>query len=55
MAKRTQPPANVRPGVFSWDMFIFYRGWLITGQVGTGKTVAAINTVLWQVSKNCPA
>jgi hypothetical protein len=35
-------------------MFSFCRGWLITGQVGTGKTVAAINTMLWQVSKNCP-
>jgi hypothetical protein len=35
-------------------MYSFCRGWLITGQVGTGKTVAAINTMLWQVSKNCP-
>jgi hypothetical protein len=30
----------------------FCRGWLITGQVGTGKTSGAINTMLWQVSKN---
>jgi len=32
----------------------FCRGWLITGQTGTGKTSAAINTMLWQVSRNCP-
>ena len=44
----------LRLGGFSWDVFDFCRGWLITGQVGSGKTVAAINTMLWQVSKNCP-
>jgi len=47
-------PVVLRLGGFSWDIFSFCRGWLITGQVGTGKTVAAINTMLWQVSKNCP-
>ena len=52
MTRRTQAPAILRLGGFSWDMFSFCRGWLITGQVGTGKTVAAINTMLWQVSKN---
>jgi hypothetical protein len=44
----------LRLGGFSWDVFDFCRGWLITGQVGTGKTVAAINTMLWQVTRNCP-
>lgn len=44
----------LRLGGFSWDVYNFCRGWLITGQVGTGKTAAAINTMLWQVSKNCP-
>lgn len=44
----------LRLGGFRWDLFSFCRGWLITGQVGTGKTQAAINTMLWQVSKNCP-
>ena len=51
---RSGTPVILRLGGFSWDMFSFCRGWLITGQVGTGKTVAAINTMLWQVSKNCP-
>ena len=50
----TRPPVILRLGGFSWDIFSFCRGRLITGQVGTGKTVAAINTMLWQVSKNCP-
>ena len=47
-------PVILRLGGFTWDVFSFCRGWLITGQVGTGKTMAAINTMLWQVSKNCP-
>jgi len=53
---RHRPRSQVvlRLGGFSWDIFSFCRGWLITGQVGSGKTVAAINTMLWQVSKNCP-
>lgn len=48
------PPVILRLGGFSWDIYSFCRGWLITGQVGTGKTAGAINTMLWQVSKNCP-
>ncbi|MEO6876093.1 MAG: type IV secretion system DNA-binding domain-containing protein, partial [Opitutaceae bacterium] len=32
----------------------FCRGWLITGQIGTGKTSGAINAMLWQVSRSCP-
>ena len=54
MTARRRRPAILRLGGYSWDIFSFCRGWLITGQVGTGKTVAAINTMLWQVSKNCP-
>ena len=49
-----RPPPILRLGGYSWDVFSFCRGWLITGQVGTGKTVAAINTMLWQVTRNCP-
>jgi hypothetical protein len=45
----------LRLGGFAWVLEDFCRGWLITGQVGTGKTSAAINTMLWQVSKNCPS
>ena len=52
--RRSRLPILLRLGGFSWDVHSFCRGWLITGQVGTGKTAAAINTMLWQVSKNCP-
>jgi hypothetical protein len=37
MTRRTQAPAILRLGGLSWDMFSFCRGWLITGQVGTGS------------------
>jgi Type IV secretory pathway, VirD4 components len=47
-------PVVLRFGGFSWRMEDFCRGWLITGQIGTGKTTAAINAMLWQVSRNCP-
>jgi type IV secretory pathway TraG/TraD family ATPase VirD4 len=51
---RTASPVVLRLGGFVWCMEDFCRGWLITGQIGTGKTVAAVNTMLWQVSQNCP-
>lgn len=53
---RSRHPASVvlRLGGFSWTTEDFCRGWLITGQIGTGKTAAAINTMLWQLTKNCP-
>jgi hypothetical protein len=54
LRSRPRPQIILRLGGFAWDIYSFCRGWLITGQVGTGKTVAAINTMLWQVSKNCP-
>ena len=54
LGRRSGAHVILRLGGFSWDIFSFCRGWLITGQVGTGKTVGAINTMLWQVSKNCP-
>lgn len=56
-ATNSRRPASrivLRFGGFAWRMEDFCRGWLITGQVGTGKTSAAINAMLWQVSKNCP-
>ncbi len=52
--RRPRPRPILCLGGYTWDVFSFCRGWLITGQVGTGKTVAAINTMLWQVSRNCP-
>ena len=54
VGRSSAAPIILRLGGFSWDVASFCRGWLITGQIGTGKTVAAINTMLWQVSKNCP-
>jgi len=54
VARSPRPPVILRLGGFEWDLFSFCRGWLITGQVGAGKTAGAINTMLWQVSKNCP-
>jgi type IV secretory pathway TraG/TraD family ATPase VirD4 len=44
----------LRLGGFTWSMEDFCRGWLITGQIGTGKTSGAINTMLWQVTRSCP-
>ena len=44
----------LRMGELKWSMDDFCRGWLITGRPGTGKTTAAINQMLWQVSKSCP-
>lgn len=51
---RAPIPVVLRLGGFVWRLEDFCRGWLITGQIGTGKTTGAINTMLWQVSKNCP-
>lgn len=55
-SRRSVPlsPVVLRLGGFSWRLEDFCRGWLITGQVGTGKTSAAVNTMLWQVSQRCP-
>jgi hypothetical protein len=52
--RRSAAPVVLRLGGFAWRVEDFCRGWLITGQVGTGKTTAAINAMLWQVSQNCP-
>ncbi|MFZ2655710.1 MAG: TraM recognition domain-containing protein [Victivallales bacterium] len=41
-------------GKFTWDMNDFCRGWSITGRTGSGKTVAAIKTLMHQVFRNCP-
>jgi hypothetical protein len=44
----------LRLGGFAWTQDDFCRGWLVTGQIGTGKTAAAVNSMLWQLTKNCP-
>ncbi len=53
-SRRPAPAIVLRLGGFAWTLDDFCRGWLVTGQIGTGKTVGAINTLLWQVTKNCP-
>lgn len=45
----------LRLGGFAWTLEDFCRGWLITGETGSGKTLGGINAMLWEVSKNCPA
>ncbi|MBI2512165.1 MAG: type IV secretory system conjugative DNA transfer family protein [Opitutae bacterium] len=53
--RRLRPsPAVLRLGGFTWTMEDFCRGWLITGETGSGKTLGAVNAMLWEVSKNCP-
>lgn len=53
-SRRSASPVILRLGGFAWRLEDFCRGWLITGQIGTGKTTGAVNAMLWQVSKNCP-
>lgn len=53
-SEMVQAPIVLRMGGLTWTVDDFCRGWLITGRTGTGKTTAAINRMLWQVSKNCP-
>lgn len=51
-----QPSSRVvvRLGGFSWTTEDFCRGWLITGETGSGKTLGGINAILWQVCQNWP-
>ncbi len=53
-ARRGRPNIVLRFGGFGWTTDDFCRGWLVTGQTGTGKTAAAVNAMLWQLTKNCP-
>ncbi len=56
VVRRGSSPAPVilRLGGFSWTIEDFCRGWLITGETGSGKTLGAVNAMLWGVSTNCP-
>ena len=47
-------PVILRLGGFAWTIEDFCRGWLITGETGSGKTLGAVNAMLWEVSRNCP-
>ena len=42
----------VRLNGFAWSREDFCRGWLITGDTGSGKTRSGINQLLYQVFKN---
>ena len=44
----------VRLGGLSWTREDFCRGWLITGDTGSGKTRSGITPLLYQVFKNEP-
>lgn len=44
----------VRLGGLRWTVEDFCRGWLISGDTGSGKTLSGINQLLWQVFKNAP-
>jgi type IV secretory pathway TraG/TraD family ATPase VirD4 len=55
----TLPPASVRKtivrlGGLSWTREDFCRGWLITGDTGSGKTRSGITPLLYQIFKNEP-
>ncbi len=41
-------------GGIDWGIRDFVRGWLITGVTGSGKTVAAIKTMMIQIFRNRP-
>jgi hypothetical protein len=51
--RRTKSPIVLRLGGFTWTVEDFCRGWLITGETGSGKTLGGINAMLWQVCLNC--
>ena len=44
----------VRLKGFAWTREDFCRGWLITGDTGSGKTRSGINQLLFQVFQNDP-
>lgn len=47
-------PVVARLGGMTWTMEDFCRGWLITGDTGSGKTRSGITPLLYQVFKNSP-
>ena len=53
-ARRSEHTAIVRLNGLSWSRDDFCRGWLITGDTGSGKTRSGINQLLFQVFQNEP-
>lgn len=50
--EKTKGSVICRLGGFEWDRNDFCRGWLITGNTGTGKTQSGINNLLHQCFQN---
>ena len=44
----------VRFGSLAWNRRDFCRGWLVTGDTGTGKTKRALNSLMYQIFENEP-
>jgi hypothetical protein len=53
-ARRSEHNPIVRLNGLSWSRDDFCRGWLITGDTGSGKTRSGINQLLFQVFQNEP-
>lgn len=51
---RTRDRIILKLGGFSWTTADFCRGWFVSGETGSGKTLGGINRMLWEVSQNCP-
>ena len=54
MARQRKHRAVVRLAGFKWTRADFCRGWLITGDTGSGKTRSGITPLLFQVFRNEP-
>ncbi len=54
VSNRTKSRMVVRLAGFSWTRADFCRGWLITGDTGSGKTRSGITPLLFQVFQNEP-
>jgi len=52
--RKSKSRAIVRLAGFSWTRADFCRGWLITGDTGSGKTRSGITPLLFQVFQNEP-
>lgn len=50
----SRSPVVAKLAGMTWTMEDFCRGWLITGDTGSGKTRSGITPLLYQVFKNCP-
>ena len=53
-SRRSKKHVVVRLAGFSWTRDDFCRGWLITGDTGSGKTRSGITPLLFQLFKNEP-